>query len=82
MIPITSPKDLGRALRRYRKDLGLSQTDVGEKLNIRQATISNMESGSANVSLDTLFRVIAALGLEIQLEPRNKYQVNEDKALW
>lgn len=82
MDPITSPKDLGRVLRRYRKEKGLSQTQVGQQLNIRQATISNIESGSANVSLDSLFRIMSALELEMHLESRDKYTVREDEALW
>lgn len=71
MVPITSPEILGRVLRKYRKELGLTQTQVGEKFNIRQASISNIESGSSGVSLDTLFRLMSALNLEMHVQDRD-----------
>lgn len=79
MIPITSPKTLGKTLRGYRKELGLTQSDAGKKFNIPQKTISRIESGmSAN--LDTLFKYMSALGLEMHMEPRVKPK--NDKGLW
>ena len=79
MIPITSSKLLGKTLREYRKDLGLTQIEAGNKFNIPQKTVSRIESGmSAN--LDTLFKYMSALSVEMHLEPRVKSQ--NDKALW
>ena len=79
MVPITSAKTLGSTLRKYRKDLGLTQIEAGKKFNLPQKTVSRIESGmSAN--LDTLFKYMSALGLEIHLEPRNKPENN--KGLW
>jgi len=80
MIVITSAEDLGRALRKYRKDKGLSQSQVGRKFNMTQKTISNIEAGLPGVQLGTLFRLMAALDLEMHLSPRN--QAANDKALW
>lgn len=82
MIPITSPEILGRVLRKYRKDQGLTQTQVGEKFNIRQASISNIESGSAGVSLDTLFRLMSALNLEMHLQDRNNDNHASNEGPW
>jgi HTH-type transcriptional regulator/antitoxin HipB len=80
MIPITSPQTLGKVLRRYRKDQGLSQIEAGRKLNLSQKTVSNIESGLPGVQLSTLFRLMSALGLEMQLVPRE--QPNSNKGLW
>jgi HTH-type transcriptional regulator/antitoxin HipB len=80
MIPITSPQTLGKVLRRYRKDQGLSQIEAGRKLNLSQKTVSNIESGLPGVQLSTLFRLMSALGLEMQLIPRE--QPNSNKGLW
>ena len=79
MIPITSPETLGKVLRRYRKDLGLSQTDAGKKFNLPQKTVSRIESGIASVHLGTLFKYMSALSLELHLEPRDK---SSNKGLW
>jgi HTH-type transcriptional regulator / antitoxin HipB len=80
MIPITSIETLGKVLRRYRKDLGLTQTEVGRKFNLSQKTVSQVESGLPGVQLGTLFKLMSALGLEMSLEPRGKS--SDDEALW
>ena len=71
MTPITSPKDLGRVLKMQRKKLGLTQIEAGEKFNLTQKTVSNIENGRPGVQLETLFRLMSALNLEIHLEPRD-----------
>ncbi len=80
MIPITSPEILGKVLRHYRKDLGLSQSEAGKKLNLPQKTVSRIESGISAVHLETLFKYMSALGLEMHLQPRDK--LSKDEALW
>jgi HTH-type transcriptional regulator / antitoxin HipB len=80
MIPITSPKTLGKVLRRYRKEQGLTQSNAGKKFNLLQSSISGIESGRPGVRLETVFRYMSALSLEMHLEPRVKSQ--SDKALW
>lgn len=81
MIPITSPETLGKVLRRYRKELGLSQSDAGKKFNLPQKTVSRIESGISAVQLGTLFKYMSALGLEMHLESREKPPA-ENEALW
>ena len=80
MIPITSPETLGKVLRRYRKELNLTQSEAGKKFNLSQKTVSNIESGLSGVQLGTVFRYMSALGLEMHLQPRDKPA--KDEALW
>jgi HTH-type transcriptional regulator / antitoxin HipB len=70
-ITRTSPQ-LGAALRRRRKQAGLSQEALAEKVKLRQATISRLESGDTGTKLGTLLAVVAALDLEIVMRPRSK----------
>ena len=79
MLPITSAKTLGSTLRKYRKDLGLTQIEAGKKFNLPQKTVSRIESGMST-NLDTLFKYMSALGLEMHLEPRVKSK--SKKGLW
>lgn len=67
-----APKQIGSALRRQRRHLSLTQKELGAKINLRQATISGMESGEPGTQLRTLFHVLAALNLEIVIRPRTK----------
>ena len=72
MIPVTSTKTLGKVLRRYRKNLELTQSEAGKKLNLPQKVVSNIESGREGVHIATIFRYMSALGLEMHLETRDK----------
>lgn len=80
MIPITSPESLGKVLRQYRKQSSLTQKQAGDKFNLTQKTVSNIESGKAGVELGTLFKIMAALRLHMTLEPRE--QSSDDESLW
>ena len=71
MIPVTSPKTLGKVLRRYRKDLGFTQSEAGKKFNLPQKVVSNIESGREGTHIVTIFRYMSALGLEMHLETRD-----------
>jgi HTH-type transcriptional regulator / antitoxin HipB len=67
-----TPKQLGAAIRRQRRALGLSQTTLGAKTRLRQATISGLENGEPGTELRTLVEVLAALGLELVVRERSK----------
>jgi HTH-type transcriptional regulator / antitoxin HipB len=67
-----TPKQIGDAVRRQRRRLGLNQTNLGEKTKLRQATISAVEAGEPGTQLRTLCDVMAALGLELVIRPRTK----------
>ena len=60
----------GNAVRRRRKLLKLSQTQLCERTGLRQATISELEAGDSNARLSTLFAVLAALDLELVVRDR------------
>lgn len=69
---ILSPESLGAALRTERKKKGLSQTEVGKSVGIDQPTISRVEKGNPGTELGTLFRLLAALDLELTIRPRQR----------
>ena len=67
-----TPKQIGAAVRRRRRVMGMNQKDVGTKTQLRQATISGLEAGEAGTELRTLFGVLTALNLELVIRPRTK----------
>lgn len=67
---IRSTVELGLELRRHRKRLGLSQAELAERVNVRQATLSNLETGGSDVRLSTLLDVLGALKLQMTFTPR------------
>ena len=67
---IYSPKALGSALKRQRKEKNLSQQKAGSDFKINQTTISSIEQGAPGTRLETLFRILAALELEMIIRPK------------
>ena len=64
-------KQVGAAVRRRRRSLGMTQRDLAGKTDLRPATISGMEAGGSG-TLRTLFDVLAALDMEVVVRPRTK----------
>lgn len=77
-----TPKQLGTTIRRRRKALQLTQTTLGEKSGLRQATISAVEDGEPGTELKTLFDILAALDLELVVRPRSKGNASEIEKLF
>jgi len=71
-LKIVSPESLGQVLRAERQKKGLTQKLVGNSVGIEQHTISKIEKGNPGAELGTLFRVLAALDLELVVQPRVK----------
>lgn len=67
-----TPKQIGATVRRRRRQLRLSQSVLGARTNLRQATISALENGEPGTELRTLVAVMAALGLEFAVQERSK----------
>lgn len=67
---IFSPKSLGSAIKRQRKLKKLNQTEAGSAFRIDQTTISSIEQGAPGTRLETLFRVLAALDLEMVIRSK------------
>lgn len=63
---------IGAAVRRRRRTLKLSQSDLGAKADLRQATISALENGEPGTQLRTLIDAMAALGLEMVIRERSR----------
>jgi HTH-type transcriptional regulator/antitoxin HipB len=69
---VRTPKQIGDAVRRRRRRLGLNQTNLGERTKLRQATISAVEGGAPGTQLGTLCDILVALDLEFVVRPRTK----------
>jgi HTH-type transcriptional regulator/antitoxin HipB len=67
-----SAGQLGHIIRRRRKALGLTQTDLAGLSGIRQELISRIETGHDGARLGTINSLLAALDLEMTVGPRSK----------
>ena len=59
---------LAQAIYSFRKKKGLSQIELAKRMSVKQQVISRVESGEANMTIDTLFRFLEALGIVLKVE--------------
>lgn len=57
-------KRLGLNIAYYRKEKGLSQTELAEKVDISRTHMSRIETADCAVSLDVAFDICDALGIK------------------
>ena len=69
---ITSPKQLAIHLRDERKNKNLSQNTVADPVGIKQDTVSKFEINPETTRIQTLFRILSSLNLEMHIVPRGK----------
>lgn len=67
----TTPEQLGQVLRGYRKSADLTQTSMAESSGLLQKTISTLESDPSQTRVETLYKALAALDVELVLQPRS-----------
>lgn len=73
---ITSPKQLAQAIRNTRKQSKLTQRETAENINMKQSTVSEFENHPEGSRLDTLFKLLAVLDLELQVVSRSSKNKN------
>lgn len=58
---------IGEMLRHLRIEQGVTQTELADRLGIKQPTLARMESGRVNINESTLSRILDALNLELRI---------------
>lgn len=69
---VRTARQLGAAMSNERLRQQLTQQSLSGITGIGQKTISQIEAGKKGVKLETLFTLLAALGIELQLSARSK----------
>ncbi|ALU43078.1 helix-turn-helix transcriptional regulator [Pseudoalteromonas rubra] len=57
-------KDVQRSIRQLRRDRGWSQAELGRRIGVDQATISNWESDKTDIPLTKMFEIVLVAGLD------------------
>lgn len=69
-MKITSPDALSTALKNARHHQNLSQQAVAAKVGVKQATVSSFENHPGKSRIETLFKLLSALDLELRAVER------------
>ena len=67
MTKIHSPQSLGETLRAARKAIALTQSQLALAAGVGVRFIVDLEAGKPTLRLETVLRVIAALGGEVEI---------------
>lgn len=62
---LMNKKDIGKSVIERRDTLRISQKRLAELSGVSVHTLSNLETGCGNVTLDTLLKVSGILGLKV-----------------
>ncbi len=71
-VVVRGVDQLGIALIRFRRQEGWTQDQAGERSGVKQTVISSVESGTIGTRVGTLFKILAALDLEVVVRKRRK----------
>ncbi|EPF1750631.1 helix-turn-helix domain-containing protein [Vibrio alginolyticus] len=69
---ITSPKQLAIHLRDERRHKKLSQIKVADPVGLKQDTVSKFELNPETTSIQTLFRILSSLNLEMHIVQKSE----------
>ncbi len=75
---VHTPQQLGSVLHGQRKARKLTQKQVGEAVDLLPKTISNLENKPKTVSIESLFKLLSALELEIVIRSRQQESTTSD----
>lgn len=68
--PIKTPTQLGAVLKGYRRERKITQADLGAKVGLPQNAVSEIEASPDRSSLARVFKLLAALDLDLVVRPR------------
>ena len=71
-MKITSPKQLAIYLKDLRKTQKISQAAIASRVGIKQDTLSKFELNPDTTKIETFFKILSALNLELHVEPKGE----------
>lgn len=55
-------KEFGKRIKELRKEAGITQTELGDRIGVSRATVANYEAGKRKIPLETARNIYIALG--------------------
>jgi len=70
LTKVRSVADIGKAVRKKRKEDGLSLAEAAALCGVGYRFLSNLENGKATAELGKTLEVVSGLGLQVQVGPK------------
>lgn len=65
-----TPDQLGPILKSCRAQRGITQQAAGAKVGLKQSTVSMIEAHAARTGVESLYKLLSALGLELVIRDK------------
>jgi HTH-type transcriptional regulator/antitoxin HipB len=65
-----TPKQLGAVLKSCRSQRRLTQREAGARVGLKQGTVSHIETDATHARIESLYRLMSSLGLELVLREK------------
>lgn len=79
MAFIRSPKEFALLVMSRRKKLKLSQLEIAKLVGLTQKTISGFENKPEGTQLETLFRILSALNLDVKISSKDDLEKKDSE---
>ncbi len=63
---------IGHIIKNRRKELNIEQTDLQDYAQVGSTTLSKLEMGKLNITIDNLEKITEVLGLELVIKVKEK----------
>jgi len=63
---------IGQIIKNRRKELKMEQTDLQDYAEVGSTTLSKLEMGKLNITIDNLEKITEVLGLELIIKVKEK----------
>ena len=74
--PVKNVLAMGQVIREARNARAWTQSTLGERAGVTQATVSTLERGEGNPTMATVLALAAALGLSLTAEMRPDHEAS------
>jgi len=65
-------EEIGQIIKDRRKELKMEQTDLQDYAEVGSTTLSKLEMGKLNITIDNLEKITEVLGLELIIKVKEK----------
>lgn len=79
---VRSAKQLGAILQALRQEQSVTQSEISSITGLRQELISIIEGGHPGAKLSSILTLLAALDLELVIQPRTKTSAADIKDIF
>ena len=78
---ITTPRDIGAAIKERRKLLGLDQAELASRVGVSRQWLIQVENGKAGATIGLLLRLMNALDMHLMLNIGGRADTSSEAAL-